>query len=104
MQIRCSLRRSRHRPAGAFGTTPLRKPIVDVFINAFNRKVVAQDRRVVLSQQPKSSAGSTGEVLVREDAAVRHCRSLMQAFVDVAAGPVDAPSRFQRDATAHETQ
>lgn len=66
-----------------FGTAPLLKPAVDVFINGFNRKVVAQDRRVVLSQRPRSSRGASGEVLLKEDAAVRHYRSLMPSFTEV---------------------
>ncbi len=88
----------------SFGSMPLLKPVVDVFVNAFNRKVVAQDRRVVLSQRPKSSAELPGEVLFREDAAVRHYRSLMQAFVDLLPSCGEAPVRFQRGALADETQ
>jgi phenylpropionate dioxygenase-like ring-hydroxylating dioxygenase large terminal subunit len=79
----------------SFGTLPLVKPVVDVFINAFNRKVVSQDRRVVLSQRPRSSAKGVGELLLREDAAVRHYRSLMHGFVEPLSPWGQAPVRLQ---------
>jgi phenylpropionate dioxygenase-like ring-hydroxylating dioxygenase large terminal subunit len=82
----------------SFGTLPLVKPVVDLLINAFNRKVVAQDRRVVLSQQPRSSAKAVGEMLFREDAAVRHYRSLIPGFVEPLAFLRETPVRFQRGA------
>ncbi len=77
-----------------FGTLSIVKPLVDVFINAFNRKVVAQDRRVVLSQGAKSSADSSNETLFKEDAAVRHYRTLMQDFVEPNLLPHEAPIRI----------
>jgi phenylpropionate dioxygenase-like ring-hydroxylating dioxygenase large terminal subunit len=88
----------------SFATAPLLKPLVDVFINAFNRKVVAQDRRVVLSQRPKSSGDSAGEILFREDAAVRHYRSLMPAFVDAAASRGESTVRLHSGVKANEAQ
>jgi phenylpropionate dioxygenase-like ring-hydroxylating dioxygenase large terminal subunit len=82
----------------SFGTLPLLKSIVDVFVNAFNRIVVAQDRRVVVSQRPKCSADSLDEVLFAQDAAVNHYRSLMQAFVYPISSRSEAPlSFFQRE-------
>lgn len=87
----------------SFGKLPVLKPVVDIFVNAFNRKVVAQDRRVVLSQRPKSSIRACGEVLFKEDAAVRHYRSLMPDFVEPFSAQREAPVLFQRGALTDAT-
>lgn len=40
-----------------FGRQQLLRPLVDIGINVFNRKVVAQKRRGILSQPPHSRVG-----------------------------------------------
>jgi phenylpropionate dioxygenase-like ring-hydroxylating dioxygenase large terminal subunit len=85
-----------------FGTAPLLKPVVDVFINGFNRRIVAQDRRVVLSQQPRSSLGASAEVLFKEDAAVRHYRSMMSSFTEVGISAPNIRLRLQTDGASND--
>jgi phenylpropionate dioxygenase-like ring-hydroxylating dioxygenase large terminal subunit len=67
----------------SFGKLPLIRGLVSQAINTFNRKVLSQDKRVVLSQQPLSSLISTNEKLLKEDAAIRQYRLQHSHFVDM---------------------
>jgi hypothetical protein len=67
----------------SFGKLPLIRGLVSQAINTFNRKVLSQDKRVVLSQHPLSSLISTNEKLLKEDAAIRQYRLQHSQFVDV---------------------
>ena len=62
-----------------FGKLPLIRRLVDLGIDKFNAKVVAQDKRVVLSQPPTNTAYQEDEALSPEDTAIKHLREILRA-------------------------
>jgi phenylpropionate dioxygenase-like ring-hydroxylating dioxygenase large terminal subunit len=79
----------------SFATHALLRPIVNPALNWFNARVLSEDRRVVLSQRPVARAGNPHEILIGQDAAIRHYRSLTEGFVETAFSP---PERVTVDA------
>jgi phenylpropionate dioxygenase-like ring-hydroxylating dioxygenase large terminal subunit len=75
-----------------FAASPVLRALVEPVLRWFNDRVLAEDRRVVLSQRSPAAADDPPEVLFRQDTAVHHFRSLVAGFVDarVVAAPATA--------------
>jgi phenylpropionate dioxygenase-like ring-hydroxylating dioxygenase large terminal subunit len=65
-----------------FARTPVLRALIEPFLRWFNDRVLAEDRRVVLSQRDPVSPSDRPEILFRQDTAIRHFRSLIPGFVD----------------------
>jgi len=65
-----------------FATSPVLRALIEPLLRWFNDRVLAEDRRVVLSQRGPVSAGDRPEILFHQDTAIRHFRSLIPGFVD----------------------
>ena len=49
--------------------------------------MLSEDLQVVLSQRPAAAAGNPPDMLIGQDAAIRHYRSLTEGFVETAFAP-----------------
>lgn len=59
-----------------FATWPIAKQLLRIILNHMNTVILNQDRRVVLSQEPKLSTTATAEKLFPSDRAIAHFRDL----------------------------
>jgi phenylpropionate dioxygenase-like ring-hydroxylating dioxygenase large terminal subunit len=78
-----------------FTRNPALRALIEPLLRWFNDRVLAEDRRIVLSQPGPAAIGDPPEILFRQDSAVRHYRALEPDFVEArltpaATGPVEA--------------
>jgi len=66
----------------SFGTISILRPFVSFAVNWFNKRVLAEDERIVQSQSKWIEDGPDEEVLIGQDAAIRHYRKMLAGFVD----------------------
>jgi phenylpropionate dioxygenase-like ring-hydroxylating dioxygenase large terminal subunit len=68
-------------------TVPVLRELYNWIVTPFNLIITRQDRRVVITQQPKASALRSGEKLIQGDYPILEYRKRRQALIDAAASP-----------------
>ena len=66
-------------------TVPVLSQLYNWIVTPFNLIITRQDRRVVITQQPKASALRSGEKLIQGDYPILEYRKRRQALIDAAA-------------------
>jgi len=66
-------------------TVPILRQLYNWIVTPFNLIITRQDRRVVITQQPKASALRSGEKLIQGDYPILEYRKRRQALIDAAA-------------------